>query len=122
MKRLLVVLVASGALVFAVLHFYYGTIFEDPYASPLAIADSLFLIGLPLFFISIILITNLSELFVPLSFTFKKLFNRRSMSSVTLFDYKRERDASNFTAIGIAALIVSVIYIVIAMVISYTFY
>ncbi|MFP4078215.1 MAG: DUF3899 domain-containing protein [Candidatus Izemoplasmataceae bacterium] len=120
MKKFLVVLVASGALVFLILHFYYGSIYDS--YNPLSIANSLFLIGLPLFFISIILITNLSELFVPLSFTFKKLFNRRTMASITLFDYKRERDTHNLTAVGIAALIVSSIYIAIALYISYTYF
>lgn len=119
MKKLLGILLISGGLIVIILEFYYNREY-----SLMNVSNTLFLIGMPLFFLSIIMITNAVEAFVAIGYTFKKVYRRiRGFEGLpSFYDYKTERLPADTTSFGIAGLLVSGSYLAVSMYIAYTYF
>ena len=119
MKKFLGILLISGAMVVLILELYYDRAYTF-----MNVSNALFLIGMPLFFLSIIFITNAVEVFVAIGYTFKKVYHRlRGYGALpSYYDFKTEREPANLTSFGIAGLLVSIGYLAVAFYIAYTYF
>ncbi|GEM_PF-4270729 len=100
--------------------FLYTGVFEnDP--RYVRLSNAFFLPGIILFFISIVVVTNASNVFMSVTFTFKKIFSRRYRDQrSTYFDYvQARRQKKKRRYIGVPSLLISLALLVVAGIFAY---
>lgn len=106
MKKFLTILVGSSAIFYLIMRYHY----ELDY-SYFNLSNALFLVGLPLFLFSVLMLTGASDIFTAFQFTFKKMFSRGdSYVGMTISQYKEsQKKKIDTTGIAIAEILVSLI-------------
>lgn len=82
------------------------------------ISDSLFVVGIFMFFIGLIAVMGAGGIFKGFSYTFKNIFRRSQMKSKTYFDYSQEYEQKLPKEIAQAVFVVGIIFVVTALLIA----
>ncbi len=85
-----------------------------------SVAETMFIVGLIMFFIGIVMVTGASEIFIAIGFTFKNIFKRHRVKYESYYQYmKEQKDEEGSKMTGVAPLIISIIYLSITLYLSY---
>jgi hypothetical protein len=106
MKKFLTILILTGAIFYLIMTFHYNRDYDPHYVS-----NALFLVGLPLFLISVMMITSATDIFISVGYSFKKIFSKDdAYVGITLHEYKQaQKEKVDLTGIAIAGILVSLI-------------
>ena len=112
MIKFLLSLVASLLLAFGYYLLVFGTAYEIRNVS-----DALFVVGLLLFFLSLIAITDAARVFMSFAYTFKNLFKSHREKYTNFYDYSQAKK-DNTSSFGLSTLFISIVFIVAAALIA----
>ena len=115
-KKLLVTFIISALLIYAILYTRYDLELE-----PNNILDSVFIVGMVMFFIGIIIATNITQVFQGFTYTFKNVFKKQP-KHLSYYDYKRSNPHQVDIATGIPLLFIGGLYFFGTIIIAYFFY
>ncbi len=117
MVRFIVTLVVSVLIVASIMFFVY----DNDYTSMRAVSEAFFYVGLPMFFISLITLTNASTIFISMGYTVKNIFTRHRQKFGDYYEYQKERreNSDSVALFGIGALLISVVFLAIAFYYGY---
>ena len=114
--RFLITLAVSLLIVAAVLHFIYGR--YDVHN----LSNAFFVVGLAMFFASIMTITDASRMFVGIGYAFKSIFTRHKQKYGDYHKYQEgKQDKDSMNVFGLSSLFVSILYVVISVVLALHF-
>ena len=119
MKKFLTIFLVSSALFYLIMRFYY-----DLDYSYFNVSNALFIVGLPLFLFSILMITGATEIFVGFNFAFRKMFSRGdAYVGMTISEYKDlKKERFDTTEVAIAGILVSLIFNGISLYIAFALF
>ncbi len=80
-------------------------------------SDALFVVGLFLFFISLVAISDAAKVFVGFSYTFKNMFKRHREKYSNFYDYATQKE-NREGYFGVSTLIISIVFLTIAFVLA----
>lgn len=112
LKKFIITLVIYIALLFV----SYRLIFEDLPFDKRTISDTLFYVGLPLFFISLMSITNAGNLFAFVGYSVKSMFKRNFRTPY--HEYHSRRMKKNLSVVPVYLFIFSTICIIISVILA----
>lgn len=125
MKAFLVTLLVCLALLFILLLTYYGWSLADFGAISLEdqstvydLAWALGIIGIPLSFIGLILVTGSGRMFTAVGYTFKHLFRRyrQKYDEDTYYDYtRRQKTIGGLDATSISILVIGLVFFALSL-------
>lgn len=80
-------------------------------------SDALFVVGLFMFFISLIAVTDAAKVFIGFTYTFKQMFKRNRDKYSNYYDYsnRKEKGEGQF---GIGTLFISIVFLTIAFILA----
>ena len=81
--------------------------------------DAMFVVGMIMFFAGIILVTNITQVFYGISYTFKQAFSRK-FKYKNYYDYMVDREKGKESTIGLPMLLFGLAYLIVSTYISYT--
>ncbi|MCK9235527.1 MAG: DUF3899 domain-containing protein [Acholeplasmataceae bacterium] len=103
LKKLLVAFVIYGAILYGAYFLMHG---NKP-ATMIALSDTLFVVGLPIFFISLIATTNAGKLFVFIGYSLKSMFSR-SLRQTPYYQYHQEKMKKGLSLYPLIFLLMSI--------------
>ncbi len=122
MKKFLITLLVSLAIIFMVQHFAFGQpVRELPNVLTnrsyrIDMANSMGIVGIIMFYISLISITNASRAFISIGFAVKSIFVRYRRKYSDYYDYaEKKREERGESSIGFYSLFISIVYIIVAL-------
>jgi hypothetical protein len=92
----------------------YYAFFTLEVSTAQAISNAFFIIGLMMFLISLIIITDAGKIFMILSYSFKSFKRDPDMKHKTYYDYMKDREREEMTPYAFQLLIIGAIYLGIA--------
>lgn len=111
MKRFMITLIASALIIFGLHYILYR--FTFTYES---VANSVFSVGIFMFFISLIIVTGANQLFHIVTYGFKAFF-RKNSGYKTYYEYLMDKRKGK-SLYGIHMFIISIGYIVISLILA----
>ena len=108
------------AMIVAGLFWFFAFSFDPvrPYSENLA--NALWFVAMPMFFFGLIAITGANRIFIAMSYTFKNIFKRHRQTYRSYHEYMEaknaEKDEQETGNSGIATLMISIIYLIIAFI------
>lgn len=115
-KRFLATLIVSALLIYAILYSRYDLVFE-----PNNVLDSIFIVGMVMFFIGIIIATNITQVFQGFTYTLRNVFKKQP-KHLSYYDYKRSNQHQVDVTTGIPLLFIGGLYFFGTIIISYFYY
>ena len=116
LKKLLITFIISALCIYAILYTRYDSVYET-----INLLDSIFIVGMVMFFCGIIMSTNITQVFQGFTYTLKNVFKKQP-KHLSYYDYKtangRERDITT----GIPLLFIGGLYFFGTIIYSYFFY
>lgn len=114
MKRFFLTLLITFSIV-AIIHVLFNgfTIRYD------TASDSLFIVGIFMFFISIIAITDAKKVFISFGYQVKSMFGKFRKEHRNYLEYYQEKSKGSVGQAGVNGLIISIIYIVVSVILAY---
>ncbi|PKK94253.1 MAG: hypothetical protein CVV61_00455 [Tenericutes bacterium HGW-Tenericutes-6] len=112
LKKFIITLIVYIAILFV----SYQLIFGDlPYEAR-TVSDTLFYVGLPIFFISLLSITNAGNLFIFVGYSLKSIFTKSYRTPY--HEYHRHRMSKSISVIPVYLFILSIICIIISVILA----
>lgn len=108
-------LLVSASIIAIFLYTYY-----DGNMKTQNISDALFVIGLFMFFMGLIAMTNARKIFIGFKYTFKTRFSRKFDKSKSYYDYSNEQNKNNTTVLGTPMFILGIVYIAVSLYLALT--
>lgn len=113
MRKFVITFLASGVCIF-IMHII---LYENRFSYE-SVSNSMFVVGIVMFFLSLIVITGAGNLFQTLTYGFKYLFRRKTAPYKSYYDYVEERKNRPKTHYALHVFILSIGYIVISFILS----
>ncbi len=86
------------------------------------IIDAGFVVGMLLTSFGIITLTNATQVFQGITFSFKQMFSRKNYTHLAFYDYKRSKQQNREKTTGVPTLAVGLLFITVSAVISYIYF
>ncbi|MFH5882195.1 DUF3899 domain-containing protein [Liberiplasma polymorphum] len=109
MKRLLITFVISILLVLLTQYLFFENAFTHE-----SMSNSLFIIGLMMFFISLIIVTDAGKIFMIVSYSFKSVMKRDDFRYKSYYDYMKDKEREEMTPYAFQMMIAGITYLIIA--------
>ena len=109
MKRLLITFVISIILVAIAQYLFFDNAFT--YES---MSNSLFIVGLMMFLISLIIVTDAGKIFMIVSYSFKAVRKRDDFKYKSYYDYMKDNEREEMTPYAMQMMIAGITYLIIA--------
>lgn len=113
MRKFVITFLASTVVIF-ILHI---SLYKDQFSFE-TVSNAVFVVGIVMFFFSLIAITGAGNLFQTVTYGFKSLFRRKTMEHKSYFEYMEDRKKRPKTNYGFHIFILSIGYIVISLILS----
>lgn|GEM_PF-2339376 len=114
MKRFLITLLITLAIVSTVHVLFNGFTIGYDTAS-----DSLFIVGIFMFFISIIAMTDATKVFISFGYQVKSLFGKFRKQHRSYLEYYQDKSKGSVGQAGVNGFIISIIYIAVSVYLAY---
>ena len=114
MKRFIIVLIFCLTCAFIV----HMTLFDQIYNYQ-NISDALFVVGIFIFFLSLIAITEATKIFLIFSYGAKSVLKRKNFQYQSYYEYVKDKEKEKRTPYVTEAFIISVVFIVVSLILSY---
>ena len=95
---------------------YIMLVFENAYTLR-NISDALFIVGLFLFFSSLIAVTDAAKVFIGFTYTFKNMFKRHREKYSNFYDYSKAKEARK-SSFGLGTLFISILFLTTAVILA----
>lgn len=82
-------------------------------------SDSLFIVGIFMFFISIIAMTDATKVFISFGYQIKSLFGKFRKEHRSYLEYYQDKSKGSVGQTGVNGFIISIIYIVTSVILAY---
>ncbi len=115
-KKLMITFIISALLIYAILYTRYDSEFEV-----INILDSIFIVGMVMFFSGIIIATNITQVFQGFTYTLKNVFKKQP-KHLSYYDYKNANERERDVTTGIPLLLIGGLYFFGTIIISYFYY
>jgi len=116
LKRFLITLIISALLIYGILYTRYDSELE-----PKNILDSVFIVGMVMFFSGIIIATNISQVFQGFTYTLKNVFKKKP-KHLSYHDYKNANRNEPDITTGIPLLFIGGLYFFGTMIYAFIYY
>ncbi len=107
MKKFIIALLISLACVFII----HLTLFDNAYSYQ-SLSNALFVVGIFMFFIGLIIITEASKMFLIIGYSFKAFIKRKEFKYKSYYDYMKEKQKEKTTPYALQMFIISIGYLV----------
>ncbi len=114
MKRFLLTLLITSTIVALVHVLFNGFTIRYDTAS-----DSLFIVGIFMFFISIIAMTDATKVFISFGYQIKSMFGKFRKEHRSYHEYYQDKSKGSVGQAGVNGFIISIIYIVTSVILAY---
>ena len=113
MKRLLITYLVSIIIVQVIHMAFFDNLF-----TPESISNALFIVGLFMFFISLIIVTDAGRILMIVSYSFKSVIKRNEFKYRNYYEYMKDREREEMLPYTIQLLIVGTTYLIVAFILA----
>lgn len=114
MKQFIKTIIVSLILIFLAHYFIFDFEFTED-----AISNAIFLVGIMMFFLGLMLITNAPRIFMIFTYSVKQVFSRKNFPYKSFYDYYAEKEKDPVTPYAVPILVMSIIYLGISLILAY---
>lgn len=113
MRRFFITLLITFMIVIGMQLLMHGTIITYESAS-----NALFYVGIFMFFISIIAMTDATKVFLSMGYQFKSLFGKFRREHRSYLEYYQDKSKGSVGQVGVNGFLISILYIVLSVVLA----
>ena len=84
-------------------------------------SDAFFVVGLLLFFMSLIAITDAAKVFIGFGYTFKNMFKKHRNKYSSYVDYANRKNAKEGNTFGLGTLLISILFLTISFILAHQY-
>ncbi|MFP4177345.1 MAG: DUF3899 domain-containing protein [Acholeplasmataceae bacterium] len=117
MKRILYPLLISLALVFIV----HLTLFDNTYTTK-DVSNAFFVVGLVMFLVGLMVITDASKIFMVVVYSFKQMRRQHRKDYPTYYDYAKEREKEGMVPYALEIFLIGIVYLIVAFIFSQLYF
>ena len=114
MKRLIITTITSLIVIYIVHLSLFGNTFTHE-----TVSNAFFVVGIVMFFFSLIAITDATKLFLIFSYGYKSVRKRKNFQYKSYYDYMSAREKKNITPYSIQVFVLSILYLLASLVLAY---
>lgn len=116
-KHFVLTLLISGLIIYLV----HATIFDNLYSYK-SLSNAIFVVGLMMFFVSLISITDADKVFRIVVYSFKSISRKTNKKYNTYYDYALDKGNEKLIPFGLEMMLVSFIYFAVAYYLSQLYF